>query len=239
MSTTFEIGRIPAAFRRALSQSGEGPTVDVLEDARREAGAEILVLDRDRDPVGRQAVAERRRLALVERRQLDAEDRVHVARHAAHREQVGAVRGDLELEHVVRQRHARGEGLARLPAVAEHDDPVALGRDVELALRQDHAVGGLASQLRARDAASVQQHRAGQRHGDGVARLEVPGTAHDGPRRGLPHVDLAELQAVGVRVLAGLEHAPGDDQLLDAVLARAARGARRPRPCHRRARAAR
>ena len=36
---------------------------DVLEDARREARAEVLVLDRDRDPVGREPVAERRRLA--------------------------------------------------------------------------------------------------------------------------------------------------------------------------------
>ena len=142
----------PRGVQAGLEPERRRADLDVLEDARREAGAEILVLDRDRDPVGRQPVAECGRLAVVERRQIDAEDRVHVARHAPHREQVGAIRGDLELQHVVRQRHARCERLAGLPAVAEHDDPFALGRDVELALRQDHAVGGLAAQLRARDA---------------------------------------------------------------------------------------
>ena len=107
--------------------------------------------------------------------------------------------------------------LARPPALAEHHDALALLRDVELALGEDHAVGGLAAQLRAPDLAAVEQRRARQRDGDGVARAEVPGAAHDLARRALPHVDLRELQAVGVRVLAGLEHVPGDDQLLDAV----------------------
>ena len=68
------------------------------------------------------------------------------------------------------------------------------------------------------DAAPVEQRRARQRDRDGVAGAEVPGAAHDLARLGLADVDPAELQAVGVRVLAGLEHEPGDDQLLDAVL---------------------
>ena len=203
-----------------LQPERRGAHGHVLEDACGEARAELLVVDRDRDPVGREAIADRGRLAVVERREIDAEDRVDVARDAAHGEQVGPVGGHLELEHVVDERQARCEWLAGPPPVAEHDDAVALGRDVQLSLGQDHAVGGLAAQLGARDATPVQQRRPRQRDGHGVPRGEIPGTADDRSRRGLADVDVAQLQAVGVRVLAGLEHVPGDDQLPDAVLRR-------------------
>ena len=116
------------------------------------------------------------------------------------------------------QRHARGERLAGPPAVAEHDDPVVLVRDLELALGQDHAVGRLAAQLGALERAAVGQHRARQRTAtvSPAPKFQAPHTIWRGSA--LADVDLAELQAVGVRVLAGLEHVPGDDQLLDAVV---------------------
>ena len=47
----------------------------------------------------------------------------------------------------------------------------------------------------------------GQRDRDRRAGAEVPGAADDLPRLALAHVDAAELEPVGVRVLAGLEHA--------------------------------
>src|SRR5207253_6380177 len=50
------------------------------------------------------------------------------------------------------------------------------------------------------------------------ARTEVPGAADDLARRALPHVYLAELQAVGVRMLARLEHAADAEETEVAVL---------------------
>ena len=63
------------------------------------------------------------------------------------------------------------------------------------------------------------QQRARKRDGDGRARAEVPRAAHDLARRALAHVDLAELEAVGVRVLACLEHLADEEALEVAVLA--------------------
>ena len=59
MSTTLLIGRCPAAISRACSQSGEGPIVDLGEDAGGEARAELGDLDRDRRVVGGLALARR------------------------------------------------------------------------------------------------------------------------------------------------------------------------------------
>ena len=51
---------------------------------------------------------------------------------------------------------------------------------------------------------------------DGGADAEVPGAADDLPRLALPHVDLAELELVGVRVLVGGDH-PADPQVREVV----------------------
>ena len=60
--------------------------------------------------------------------------------------------------------------------------------------------------------------RAGQRDRHRRARAEVPGAADDLARLALPHVDPAELEPVGVRVLLGLEHAPDPEEPEVAVL---------------------
>ena len=61
------------------------------------------------------------------------------------------------------------------------------------------------------------QHRARQRDRDGRARAEVPGAADDLARLALPHVHRAELEPVGVRVLARLEHAADAEEAEVAV----------------------
>ena len=75
--------------------------------------------------------------------------------------------------------------------------------------RQHHPVGGLAAQLGApQRLRGPGQARAGQRDHDHVARVEVGGAADDLAGLGLPHVDAAQAQPVGVRVLAPLDDAP-------------------------------
>ena len=134
----------------------------------------------------------------------------------------------------------RGERLARLPAVAEHHD-ARRARPRCSSSRSDRIMPSEVSprSLERVMRAAVEQHRAGQRHRDRVAGAEVPGAAHDLARLALPHVDARELQAVGVRVLAGLEHVARRRSAPRRRRRRAGRAARRPRPCRRRARAAR
>ena len=52
-STTFEIGRMPAASSRALSQTGDGPIAHVAEEPADVARAALEVLDLDVDLSGR------------------------------------------------------------------------------------------------------------------------------------------------------------------------------------------
>jgi hypothetical protein len=56
-------------------------------------------------------------------------------------EAIGAVRGDLELQHVGRDREHVSERRAGLQSVLlEHQDARVLGADRQLVLGQDHAV---------------------------------------------------------------------------------------------------
>ena len=84
---------------------------------------------------------------------------------------------------------------------------------LELALREDHPVRDLAAQLGALELRPAGQDGSGQRDRHRRAGAEVPRAADDLPRLVLPHVDAAELEPVGIRVLSGLEH------LADAVQA--------------------
>ena len=114
MSTTLLIGRCPAAASRACSHSGEGPIVDVGEDAGGEARAELGHLDRDRGVVGGLPLPLGRRVLGPgiggERR---AGDRVDLAGDAVDAEAVAAVRGHLDLQHRLAQRQHLGQRRAR------------------------------------------------------------------------------------------------------------------------------
>src|SRR5207249_176485 len=63
----------------------------------------------------------------------------------------------------------------------------------------------------------VRQHGARECHADRCTRPEVPRTADDLARIALTDVDLAELQAVGVRMLRGFEHTADAEEAEVAV----------------------
>ena len=91
--------------------------------------------------------------------------------------------------------------------------------ELDLALGQDHPPRNLAAQLRLSERlVGAREPRAGKRDSDRGAGAEVPRAADDLPRRSLPHVDLAELQPVGVRVLARLEDLADEEETEIAVL---------------------
>ena len=100
-----------------------------------------------------------------------------------------------------------GERRPRLDPVGEDHDPGVVGAEADLVLGEDHPARQLAAQRalveRAREA---RQEHAREADRDGGADAEVPGAADDLPRLALPHVDLAELELVGVRVLVGGDH---------------------------------
>ena len=91
--------------------------------------------------------------------------------------------------------------------------------ELELALREDHPARDLAAQLRLGEGASAPGSSAPGSATATVARAEVPRTADDLARRALAHVHLAELELVGVRVLARLEHLADEEALEVAVAA--------------------
>ena len=100
---------------------------DVLEHARGEARAQVGGLDHDLgagDLARRAGVLSPRR-----RRQRRARRGVDLARDAVDAEAVGAVRRDLELEHVVGDRQHVGERRAGGQRVVEDHDPVVVGAD--------------------------------------------------------------------------------------------------------------
>ena len=79
-------------------------------------------------------------------------------------------------------------------------------------LGQDHPVGDNAAQLRLSQLRAVGHHRPGPRHRHGLTGGDVRRTAHDRHRAvGSPEVDAADLQAVGVGVALGAQHAPDDE----------------------------
>ena len=100
--------------------------------------------------------------------------------------------------------------------------------ELELLLGEDHPVGHGAPQRRLLEHASVRKHGAGQRDGDGRAGREVPRAAHDLARLALPHVHRAQLEPVGVGMLARLEHPP--DAVETEVAVRVGDAARLDRP---------
>ena len=80
-----------------------------------------------------------------------------------------------------------------------------LGAELQLGLREDHPVGDAAAELRALERAAVRKQGAGKGDRDRRPGTEVPRPADDLARLGLADIDAAELEAVGVRVLARLD----------------------------------
>ena len=186
---------------------------DAAEEPADVARAALEVGDLDLDRL----VALARRVASRRRRQRAVEQRRYFPREAVDGEQIGAVAGHLELEHVVAHRHEIDERRPRLGAVIEDDDPRVVGPELELVLGEDHPVGELAAELRPLERAPVGEHGARQRHAHGRAGPEVPGPADDLARLGLADVDAAELELVRVRVLARLDD-PADEEAAEVAV---------------------
>ena len=152
------------------------------------------------------------------RREHAAGDRGDLPRDAVDRREIGTVEAGLDVEDVVRQREHVGERRSRLEPVGQHHDPAVIRAEVDLALGEDHPARELAAELRlAERLLGAGQERTRQRDRDGRPRSEVPRAADDLSRLALPHVDLAQLQPVGVRVLARLEHL-ADEELAEVAV---------------------
>ena len=147
-----------------------------------------------------------------------SEERRHLARDAVDGQQVDPVPGRLDVHDQIGEREHVGERRPRFGLGQDHD-PGVIGAELELALGQDHSPRDLAAQLCLPERAiRARKLRAGQRHRDRGARTEVPRAADDLARLSLPHIHLAELEPVGVRVLAGLQNLADEEETVIAVL---------------------
>jgi hypothetical protein len=186
--------------------------LDVLEDARGEAQADVGVGDLDARVVlravaaGRLGVGGCRVLA-----QRSAGRRVDLTCDPVDRQAVGSVRRDLELERLVGDRQDIGERRAGGERVAEDHDPLVLVAQAQLVLGADHPVRLDAAQLGLAELRAVGHRRAGQRDRHRLAGGDVRCAADDRARLTGADVDRADLQPVGVRVLLGAQHLADDE----------------------------
>ena len=217
------VGHVDDVVDGARAQSGDaldkpvrGRThLDVADDARRVARAQLGLVDLYRDEVGDLLVVERpRHLAwrLVAPR--DVVHRAHLARKALHGQAVGTVRRDLEVEHRVREALPLGELGPERRVFGQHHDARVVAANAQLACRADHAVALDAAKLGFLDLDVAGQHRANRGDGDLLTSRDVGGAADD--LRGLLAVAKVDgrdvhMVAIGVR-LAG-EHVSDLDAL--------------------------
>ena len=181
--------------------------LDVGEHAAGPARAEIRRVDPRGDVLIGGAGALGRRLGPGPRREVGVERGRDLPRDAVDVLAVRPVRRDLELEHVVGDREVVDQGVAYRPVGGEQHDPGVVLAQVELALREHHPVRLDAAELGDPELGAVGQHRARQGHGDRGAGLEVRRAADDLARIAVAHVDRAEAEAIGVRVLLARQHA--------------------------------
>ena len=164
------------------------------------------------------SVAARLGIDARRRSELEPEERRHLARDAVDAQQIDPVPRRLDVHDQVGERKHIGERCSRLGLGQDHD-PGVIGAELELALGQDHSPRDLTAQLCLPERGiGTREPRTRQRHGDRGAGTEVPGAADDLARRSLPHVHLAELEPVGVRVLARLEDLADEEETVIAVL---------------------
>ena len=150
--------------------------VQAGDPAQHEPRTAFRVLDTDRPGValGRRDLQQRRIAeGHVQRvRQL--------AREAADRQRVAAVRGRGQLDHGVVEAEQLGRVVTRARgARGQHEDAGVVLAEAELAGRADHAVADAAVGLAGRDGEAAGQDRARQRDDDQVALGEVARAADD------------------------------------------------------------
>ena len=187
-----------------------GADLHVADDASRIARAQLGVVDLDRDEVahvlgigGAGHVTGR---IIVPR---DVVHGAHLAGKSLHREAVGAVGRNLEIEHRVGQATPGGKRLAQGRVLGQLHDALMAISQVELAFRADHAAALDTAQLRLLDLKVTRQNRADGRDGNLETGAHVGRSAHDLRRFGaIAKVDGRDVHviAIGMR-LAGLNEA--------------------------------
>ena len=182
--------------------------LDVAEQAADVARAAVEIIDAYVDLL----VAVARRLVRRKRNELGSEERGDLARDAVDGEQIRAVPRRLDVQHLFDEGQDVRERCAGSERVGEQHDPVVIGAEIDLVLGEDHPLRHLTAQLAPLERETVRQRGARKRDRDLRARAEVPRTADDLVGLGLADVDLAELQAVGVRMLLRLEHVPDAEE---------------------------
>ena len=114
---------------------------------------------------------------------------------------VGAVRGNLQVEHRIGEAHEIGDGLADLRIFGKHPNALMVGAHAQFALRAAHAHRGHAAKLRLLDFEIAGKHRANRRDGHFDAGGNVRGAAHDLNRLVAAHIHLHHMHVVGIGVV--------------------------------------
>ena len=198
--------RADAAGIEALDEPlGRGPDLHVAHHAGDIAIAQALVDELDRDGLGGRGAG-----LSGDGRQVDVEVAVvngaDLARDADHGEAVGAVRGDLTVEHGVGRAQVLGKRHADGSILGKDHDTLVIGGEAEFARGAIHATGHDATKLALLDLDVAGQLRADHRGHDVVALVEVLCAAHDlqGLRVALgvhvvgAHVDHGDPQVIGI-----------------------------------------
>ena len=194
---------------------GEGPDLDAAKEPPDVARTALEVLDCDFDRL----VPRRLRIDAGRRGQLEVVERGDLAREAVDRQQVRAVSGRLDEQDLLHERQHVGQRRARL-GLRQHHDPGVVRAELDLVLGENHPVGELAPHLALLELKAAWENRARECNSDRRAGAEVPGPADDLARLALPHIDAAELQPVGVRMLVRREHLADAEEAEVAVLVR-------------------
>ena len=130
-----------------------------------------------------------------------------IARHPEHRHAVGQVGRELEFEDFLVQIQRLAQILTRRQISGQLQNAGMIIAHAEFAARAEHAAAFHPPHLRFLDAEVSGQHGPRQRAGRDQAGPGVGGAADDLHRFTLPHFHVADLQAVGVRMLLGGEYA--------------------------------
>ncbi len=194
---------LAAAFQAALHPFRRGGArVQAADDAAGETAAQV----RRRNLDGQDFVAGDRHGARRRQAQRRAGERGHFARHAQHRQAVGLVRGQLDREFQVVQAQVIADVLADRRIFRQFHQAITLFRDAQLLGGAHHALRLDAAQLAGLDferlaVGARRQQRAGLGADRLHARAHVRRAAHDVQQGAGAGIDLAHVQAVGVRVL--------------------------------------
>ena len=142
---------------------------------------------------------------VVRRRwvELATEEPGDLARETDHRQQVDAIHGRRDVEHLVADRQDVDERRPGRETVGEHHDPGVVVSEADLVLGQDHPARRLTAELAlVQRLVEDREERTRERDRNGRTGLEVPRAADDLARVSLPHVDLADAEPIGVRMLS-------------------------------------